>query len=334
MAFFLLGSFLLFCEYGSCDYSVIMGHVVRGEPTDVAYVGLLFILLTFFFKLGFFPLSNWVADVYEGSSVLVLCLLILSKFSLMVAFKNIFPFIFGITSFEILIYVAVAATAFVGAFGAVLTQKFRRFLAYSGMVHLALVLSMFLAPVGLNLFYILAYTLFYCFSSVAVVLLGYRSSRSAGVSGLVYVTDLGHGQGASPFFFFPVIILIFNFAGLPPTLGFFLKMAVFFILAYTSSVLSTALLLFLLILTLITTFNYLRILKVTFLEKWWVDNTTYNLSHKILKFSDKFVPDSEKLPTVKLILSEFSDKPATEFLVMFLVTLIYIIIPVVVYCYC
>lgn len=328
MAFFLLGSFILFCEFGSCDYSVIGADLVYGNFSILAYLGFFFIILTFFFKLGIFPLSNWVADVYDGASVFVLCLLVFSKFSIMVAFLNVFYMLPpSVYFFKFLIFLGVVGSSIVGGFGAVLTQRFKRFLAYSGMVHISLALSMLLTTFGLNSFFVIGYTLFYCFSSFILILLGYRSLRSSGISGLIFLTDIAYSGGASPFFFLPVIIIIFNFAGLPPTLGFFFKMIVFFVLAHGSSILSIIVLFFLLAISLVTTFNYLRVLKVTFFEKWWVDNFLTNLSYKILNFNNKSFLNNIKLPKTKLLSSEFNNDFIKEFIFLTIIFLIYIVSP-------
>lgn len=328
MAFFLLGSFILFCEFGSCDYSVISSDLIYGNFSILAYLGFFFIILTFFFKLGIFPLSNWVADVYDGSSVFVLCLLVFSKFSIMIAFLNVFYILpASVYFFKFLIFIGVLGSSIVGGFGAVLTQRFKRFLAYSGMVHISLALSMLLTSFGLNPFFIIGYTLFYCLSSFIIIILGYRSLRSSGISGLIFLTDIAYSGGVSPFFFLPIIIIVFNFAGLPPTLGFFFKMIVFFVLAYGSSGLSITILISLLTISLVTTFNYLRVLKVTFFEKWWVDNFLVSLSHKILNFSNKSFLSNVKLPKVKLLSSEFSTDFIKEFFFLMVVFLIYIVLP-------
>jgi len=331
MAFFLLGSFILFCEFGSCDYSVIGSDLVYGNFSILAYLGFFFIILTFFFKLGIFPLSNWVADVYDGSSVFVLCLLIFSKFSIMVAFLNIFYMLpDSIYFFKFLIFLGVLGSSIVGGFGAVLTQRFKRFLAYSGMVHISLALSMLLTSFGLNSFFIIGYTLFYCLSSFIIVVLGYRSLRPSGISGLIFLTDIAYGGGVSPFFFLPIIIIIFNFAGLPPTLGFLFKMFVFFVLAYGFNIFSAIVLISLLTISLVTTFNYLRVLKVTFFEKWWVDNFLVNLSQKILNFSNKSFLSNVKLPKVKLLSSEFNTDFIKEFFFLIVIFLVYIVLPAVI----
>ena len=237
---------------------------------DLFYIiGLVFafflILSGFFFKIGAFPFHSWIVDVYEGVPTLstaffslipkiaILSLLIRFSFNFL---NNIF-FNWGI----IFIIISIFST-FIGTFGALFQIKIKRLFAYSAIGHvgfLMLGLSLFSIN-GLNsiIFYIFIYSLLVLnLFSIILVLRKYNYKK------LKLITDLISLNKNNLLLVSFLALSLFSIAGIPPLMGFYSKMYIFF------SAVEFELfffILFMLILSMIGAFYYVRLIKLLFFD--------------------------------------------------------------------
>lgn len=187
---------------------------------------LTFMLLgVLWFKVAAVPFHGWVPEVYAQSGFRLASFLTVypKAVGLMTLFQLI-QWLGGVSDYLRYLVLALGGlTLLIGTIGALRQQRFIMLLAYSAIAQSGFMLLTFAspnAPVETLLFYLFAYApavylLFY---------LGERVSASVGSDELVLWSGLGKSHVA---FSLLLSIGLVSLLGLPPTLGFFAKLAVF-----------------------------------------------------------------------------------------------------------
>jgi len=198
---------------------------VNDAVSPMAYIGLLFILAAFLFKVGAAPFHFWSPDVYDGApSVVTGFMATIVKLGAFGAFAKIFIDVFvDLYDFwmPILIFLSIL-TMFVGNLSALRQVRFKRLLAYSSIAHVGYSLIT-IAVVSSNSVMNLWFYLFsYGFSTIALItiqmIINDRQDRIESFRGL--------GR-TRPFIAFVAIIALLALAGIPPLMGFFGKYIIF-----------------------------------------------------------------------------------------------------------
>jgi NADH-quinone oxidoreductase subunit N len=228
-AILLYGIALLYGASGSIYLDHIMKSFDLGNPLYVA--GAALVLIGFIFKIGAFPLHQWVPDVYEGAPMSVTAFMSVGVKA--AAFAILLRVLFeGFNQLQVsimpVLWVVAIFTIIVGNVAAIAQKSIKRMLAYSSIAHAGYALIGVVAAYG-------GQTL--AVSSVIYYLFAYTFMNLGAFGVLTYLSrdgkecetfdDIAGLWGRKPFVALALGIFMFSLAGIPPTIGFFAKYRVF-----------------------------------------------------------------------------------------------------------
>ena len=273
--FLLYGMSMIYGGTGTLDLASIARAMSGGTPANstVLVFGVVFIVAGLAFKLGAVPFHMWVPDVYQGTPTVATLLIAaapkLATFA--IAFRLLAEGLIVVAADwqQMLLVLSVLSMA-VGNLVAIAPTNLTRMLAYSSIAQVGFVLLGMLSgvvagdangasgPWGASLFYLIAYMLT-TLGTFGVVLLIARAGHEA-----EQIADLkGLGRRA-PGLAFVMLILMFSLAGIPPTVGFYAKLAVLQAVVDAGMV---WLAIVAVLLSLIGAFYYLRIVKTVYFDE-------------------------------------------------------------------
>lgn len=261
----LYGLSMLYGATGSLQIGKVASALAALPPHDVvATLGLVFVLSGLAFKLGAVPFHMWIPDVYEGAPTSVT--LYVSAAPKIAAFalflRLLVEGLHGLSPAwqEMLVLLAVLSMA-VGNVVAIAQTNLKRMLAYSAIAHMGFLLLGILSARVSGYADAMFYAVVYAFMSLGafgvIILLsrkGFEAERLEDLRGL---------YKRSPWYASMMLLFMFSMAGIPPTIGFYAKLAV--IQAAVSAGfygLAVAAVLF----SVIGAFYYLRIVKLMFFD--------------------------------------------------------------------
>ncbi|WP_136418167.1 NADH-quinone oxidoreductase subunit NuoN [Herbaspirillum sp. ST 5-3] len=272
--FLLYGLSMLYGATGSLDLTEVAKATASGTVNKTVLVfGVVFVVAGLAFKLGVVPFHMWVPDVYEGAPTAVTLLLggapKLAAFAITIRLlvEGLFPL--AIDWQQMITVLAVLSMA-IGNITAVVQTNLKRMLAYSTIGQMGFMLLGMLsgvvngdvAPAGnaysSALFYSITYVLTTLGTFGAIMLLA-RSGFEA-----ENIDDFKGLNQRSPWFAFVMLILMFSLAGIPPTVGFYAKLAVLQAVLGTGQVWLAVLAV---LLSLIGAFYYLRVVKAMYFDE-------------------------------------------------------------------
>ena len=196
-------------------------------PSVPLVFGLVFMVAGMAFKLGVVPFHMWVPDVYQGAPTAV-TLFIGSAPKLAGLAFLLRVLVWGLEPLfidwqQMLVVLAVLSMA-IGNITAIAQTNLKRMLAYSTIAHMGFMLLGVLAAdrdgYSAALFYAIAYLIMSLAAFGMILLLsraGFESDRLEDFKGL---------NARSPWLAFLMLITMFSMAGIPPTVGFYAKLAV------------------------------------------------------------------------------------------------------------
>jgi NADH-quinone oxidoreductase subunit N len=271
--FLLYGISMLYGATGSLDLTEVSKLAASNSVNKTILVfGLVFVVSGLAFKLGVVPFHMWVPDVYQGAPTAVTLLLggapKLAAFAITIRMlvEGLFPL--AVDWQQMLTVLAVLSMA-IGNITAIVQTNLKRMLAYSTIAQMGFMLLGMLAGVvngnmayaanaySSAMFYSVAYVLT-TLGTFGVILLLARNGFEA-----ENIDDLKGLNQRSPWFAFVMLILMFSLTGIPPTVGFYAKLAVL------QAVLSTGqvwLAVVSVLLSLIGAFYYLRVVKAMYFD--------------------------------------------------------------------
>ncbi|MCG6870947.1 MAG: NADH-quinone oxidoreductase subunit NuoN [Gammaproteobacteria bacterium] len=224
----LYGISMLYGVTGTLDIAGVAAGV-RAKGVDNLTLGfaVVFVIVGIGFKLGAVPFHMWVPDVYEGAPTSVT--LYIATAPKLAAFAIIMRLLVGgLVDMagmwqDMLILLAVVSIA-LGNVVAISQSNIKRMLAYSTIAHMGFLLLGIIANsengFGSAMFYALVYS-FMSLGAFGVILLlsdqGFEADKLEDFRGL---------NRRSRWLALLMLILMFSMAGIPPTAGFFAKMAV------------------------------------------------------------------------------------------------------------
>ena len=235
--------------------------------------GLVFIVSGLAFKVGVVPFHMWIPDVYHGAPSPVTLFIStgpkLAAFAMAVRLLvNALPSLAADWQ-PMLVILSVLSMA-IGNLAAIAQSNIKRMLAYSTISHMGfMLLGLLSGVVGGNtlsapeawssaMFYAVVYVLMSLGAFGMVVMLsrsGFEAERIEDFKGL---------NARSPWLAFIMLLLMFSLAGIPPTVGFYAKLAVLQAVLGAGQVwLALVAVLF----ALIGTFYYIRIVKVMYFDE-------------------------------------------------------------------
>jgi NADH-quinone oxidoreductase subunit N len=275
----LYGMSMVYGATGSLDLGVIAKTVgkVKGSMTvtDHAFLifGLVFVVAGIAFKLGAAPFHMWIPDVYHGAPTAVT--LVIGTVSKLAAFAMAMRLLVnGLLDLaadwqQMLTVLAIVSMA-VGNITAIAQSNLKRMLAYSAIANMGfLLLGMLAGEVGGNrlnaadayaasLFYIVTYVLMSLGAFGMLLLLSRKGFECENLD------DLKGLNRSHPWYAFLVLLMMFSLAGVPPTVGFYAKLAVLSATVNAGQIwVAVAAVLF----SLVGAFYYLRIVKLMYFDE-------------------------------------------------------------------
>jgi NADH-quinone oxidoreductase subunit N len=261
----LYGMSMVYGVTGSLALADMAHALADGTDLRIPLVfGIVFVVAGLAFKLGAVPFHMWVPDVYHGAPT-AMTLLIGSA-------PKIAAFVFvvrilgqGLESQvaewrDMLVILAVLSMA-LGNLAAIAQSNLKRMLAYSTISHMGFMLLGILAGThggyGSAMFYVVVYALM-SLGGFGMILLLSRAGFEAD-----QLDDFKGLNRRSPWLAFLMLLLMFSMAGIPPTVGFYAKLAVLQAVVEIGYVwLAVAAVLF----SLVGAFYYLRIVKLMYFD--------------------------------------------------------------------
>ena len=275
--FLLYGLSMMFGATGSLAIPEVFAAISSGRVNNAVLVfGVVFVVAGLAFKLGAVPFHMWVPDVYQGSPTGVTLLLAgapkLAAFAL--TFRLLVEGMSGLAADwqQMLVFLSVASMA-IGNLAAIAQTNLKRMLAYSTIAQIGFMLLGFTPTVvqmsttsaangySSAMFYLVSYVLTTLGTFGIVMLLSRQGFESDNLS------DFKGLARRSPWYAAVMSIFMFSLAGIPPTVGFYGKLAVLQALVSTGESYYISLAVTAVVLSLIGAFYYLRVVKVMYFDE-------------------------------------------------------------------
>jgi NADH-quinone oxidoreductase subunit N len=274
--FLLYGLSMLYGATGSLDIGNVFRAVSSGQVKhQVLVFGLVFIVSGLAFKLGAVPFHMWIPDVYQGAptavSIIVGTAPELAAFAITIRLlvEGLLPLAFD---WQQMLVVMAIGSLLLGNLAAIAQSNLKRMLAYSFVGQIGFVLLGLVSGVvngntqfaanaySSAMFYIVTYVLTTLATFGIILLLareGFESEEIADLAGL---------NQRSPLYAGVMALCLFSLAGVPPLVGFYAKLAVLQALVASGQGLYIALAVFAVMMSLIGSFYYLRVVKVMYFD--------------------------------------------------------------------
>ena len=226
-AVYLYGSSLLYGLSGSTNLAAI-GNQLVDKPSFITSIALVFVLSTVAFKIAAVPFHQWTPDVYEGSPTPVVAFLSVGSKTAGFAFA-IRILITTFTSFDdqwkLLFTVLAILSMVLGNVVALAQTSMKRMLAYSSIGQAGFVMIGIVSGTqdGLSaaVLYLAAYLFMNLGAFSCVILFSLRTGSDK-------ITDYSGLYQKDPLITLGLSICLLSLGGLPPMLGFFGKIYLFF----------------------------------------------------------------------------------------------------------
>ena len=275
--FLLYGRLMMYGATGSLSISESFKVISAGVPSKAVLVfGIVFVVAGLAFKLGAAPFHMWVPDVYQGAPTAVTLLIgagpKLAAFG--ITMRLLVEGMIGrAEEWQQMLLVLALASLVIGNLAAIAQTNFKRLLAYSTIAQMGFMLlgmaSGVIGDSGANeqnaygsaMFNSVVYVLT-TLGTFGMIMLLARNGHEA-----EEIKDLAGLAKRSPWFALLLTIFMFSLAGIPPTGGFYAKLAVLQAAVATGSTLYLQLAVAAVVLSLIGAFYYLRVVKVMFFDE-------------------------------------------------------------------
>ena len=272
--FLLYGMSMIYGGTGSLDLPDIAKAFAAARTDRIVLVfGVVFIVAGLAFKFGAVPFHMWVPDVYQGAPTAATLLIAgapkLAAFA--IAFRVLAEGLIGVAGdWQQMLTVLSVASLVVGNLVAIAQTNFKRMLAYSTIAQVGFVLLGLLSGVvngsadaapsaySASMFYIVTYVLTTLGTFGLIQVLARKGFEAEEIS------DLRGLNRRSPWMAFVALILMFSLAGIPPTVGFYAKLAVLQAVVNAGQIWLAVLAV---LASLVGAFYYLRVIKVMYFDE-------------------------------------------------------------------
>jgi NADH-quinone oxidoreductase subunit N len=261
----LYGISMLYGATGSLDIGEVARAIAApGEKGIILVFALCFIVVGLAFKFGAVPFHMWIPDVYHGAPTPVTLFIgsapKIAAFAM--AMRLLTEALGGLfDSWQDMLIILAVLSLILGNVIAIAQTNIKRMLAYSTIAHVGFLLLGLLAGTtegfSASMFYAITYALMAIGGFGMVILLsraGFEADRLDDFKGL---------NDRSPWFAFMMLILMLSMAGVPPTVGFYAKLAVLQAVIHVDMVWLAVLAVFF---SIIGAFYYIRIIKLMYFD--------------------------------------------------------------------
>lgn len=267
------------------------GYFDLPELFDFSFieVGFTLILFSLFIKLALAPFHLWSLDVFEGAPTSsTIFFAVIAKLSIFVLLIRLcYTSFFSIKDcwqfYSLWIGIF---SIFVGSFGGLKQRKLKTLLAYSATTNMGYILIALGTTAHMGIQMLLFYMIIYMISGLCVwsIFLFLRLKQKT--VPLKYNKELGDFallRKSNSAMAFALSITMFSIAGIPPMVGFLAKFSVFLPLIWFSS---NFIALISILLSVVSTFYYIRIIKIIYFENLLIGKLYYPIqSEKTLTLS-------------------------------------------------
>jgi NADH-quinone oxidoreductase subunit N len=189
------------------------------QVNPMVLTGVLFLIISFAFKVSAAPMHFWTPDVYDGSPTpFTAFMATIGKAAAFIGFIRLFHTSFATISdsWTMVLAIITAATLFVGNITAVFQQSVKRMLAYSSIAQAGFMLFSVVSVSALAWQGLVIYTVAYTMATLGMfaVLLKLKDYTFDGFNGLAK---------KNPLLAAVATVFIFSLAGIPLTAGFIAK---------------------------------------------------------------------------------------------------------------
>ena len=259
----LYGCSLIYGFTGSTNFEIISTNL--NEANTGAVFGIVFIIVGLAFKVSAVPFHMWTPDVYEGSPTSVTSFFALvpkiAAISVFIRFMYV-PFINVIDQWQTIIIFLSIASMILGAVAAIGQNNIKRLMAYSTIGHMGYALAGLATGTNQGIQSTIVYLTIYLVMNLGAFGCIFMMKRE----NIFYenINDLSGLSKNHPMLAFSFLIILFSLAGIPPLAGFFAK---FYIFMVVIEVKMYALAIIGLVTTVVSSFYYLRIVKVVYFDR-------------------------------------------------------------------
>ncbi len=286
--FLLFGISLIYGLTGSLLYEDIANVLsqinITPDSYSTSYIGLIFsltfIMISIAFKFGAAPFHMWIPDVYQGSMTpTTLMLSTLPKVAIFLILLKLTNSIFIELQvfWSDMVLVLAIISILIGTVVAIVQTNIKRLLAYSTIANVGFILlGIYTGPnYGFNaaLFYMLTYSLF------TTAIFGLLCEINHGTKPVEAITDLSGLNYKYPTTAAIILVVMLSMIGIPPFLGFYAKFYIIQSLILTNNVYIA---IFAVIMTVIGSFYYLRVIKVIYFDK--LDDEINSISNHAITY--------------------------------------------------
>lgn len=257
------------------------------DGANIIQIALIFLTAGFLFKIAAFPFHMWSPDVYEGSPTsTTIFFAIVPKLAVVTFFVRLYSFSFS--SFadvweKVLLFSALGSIIY-SAFVSIKQNSLKRLLAYSSIGHVGFILLPLTTNSLDGLQALFFYMLVYMIGSLptwAVVLACMNGKKNSQNN----ISILAGLPTSSPLLAILAALAFFSLAGIPPLVGFYSKIFVFF-----SAIKSSLYLVAFIVLaaSVVSTYYYISVVKTIYFEKnknWIFYNTISKEKSLVLSVS-------------------------------------------------
>ena len=255
------------------------GHLTSLPPISDVFpqffilIGILCITITLLFKVTAAPFHFWVPDVYEGSPLSTT--IIFSIFPKLIIFSFFIKWVSVISTlfYDINFFLSLIGliSLFVGTFFAIQQKRLKRFFIFSsisqvGFLIVALSIQNLLGYISIYFYlivYIITSILLWSFLTLMYTSQKKLNSFNQESTAPLFISNLENFFNLNSIWSFSLVIIFFSMSGVPPFSGFFSKLFVLFNLLQENQILIS---IFFVIISSVSVFYYLRILKIIFFE--------------------------------------------------------------------
>jgi NADH-quinone oxidoreductase subunit N len=262
----LYGMSMIYGVTGSLEVAKVAAVLPHLNHLNTVLVfGLVFVIAGLAFKLGVVPFHMWIPDVYQGAPTAVT--LFIGSAPKIAAFAFVMRLLIDglgglVSDWQPMLALMALLSIAIGNITAIAQTNIKRMLAYSTISHMGFLLLGFLARsengYSSGMFYVVVYVLMSLAGFGMILLLsraGFEADQLQDFKGL---------NRRSPWYAFLMLLVMVSMAGIPPTVGFYAKLAVLqaaLQAGYLWLVVAAVLL------SVIGAFYYLRIVKLMYFDE-------------------------------------------------------------------
>ena len=262
-SFFIFGLSILYLNTATVNYEELLA--LSYFPQDKSFfLGIFFILVGLFFKLGIAPFHIWLPEVYYSVSHVVTFLFILIPKIPLLHILFIFSSFNHIGLFNKMYIICIFLSLFVGGFLAFNQTNYKKFMAFSSVFNNAFFLTALLLHSSFSYFSLMSYLVSYQILLTILFIPFLFLKRLDHSLILINLRDLVLLKKTNPLISLLFSFGLFSLAGIPPFFGFFPKFFLFLAVLDRNYFFLLMLLIFF---SVFSCYYYLRLIKIVFFAK-------------------------------------------------------------------